>query len=77
MFITGLGTAAPAQTYKQSEGWEAVQMAPQFSQLSPRSRAILRKVLKGSNGIEIRHLALLPGLRLDGAQRAHCAQKRP
>jgi len=58
MFITGLGTAAPAQVYKQSEGWEAVQKAPQFSQLSPRSRAILRKVLKGSNGIETRCLAL-------------------
>lgn len=54
----GLGTAAPAQTYKQSEGWEAVQKASQFSQLSTRSRAILRKVLKGSNGIETRHLAL-------------------
>ncbi len=33
-------------------------MAPQFSQLNPRSRAILRKVLKGSNGIETRHLAM-------------------
>ncbi len=33
-------------------------MAPQFSQLSLRSRAILRKVLNGGNGIETRHLAL-------------------
>jgi polyketide synthase Type III len=58
MFIIGLGTAAPKQTYKQSEGWEAVQVSPQFAQLSTRSRAILRKVLTGNNGIETRHLAL-------------------
>jgi polyketide synthase Type III len=58
MFITGLGTATPPQQYKQSEGWDAVQVAPQFSRLAPRSRAILRKVLNGNNGIETRHLAL-------------------
>jgi predicted naringenin-chalcone synthase len=58
MFITGLGTAVPPQAFKQTEGWEAVQMSPQFSQLTPRSRAILRKVLTGNNGIETRHLAL-------------------
>jgi polyketide synthase Type III len=58
MFIIGIGTAAPAQTYKQSECWEAVQLAPQFAQLSTRSRAILRKVLTGNNGIETRRLAL-------------------
>jgi 3,5-dihydroxyphenylacetyl-CoA synthase len=58
MFITGLGTAAPPQTYKQSEGWEAVRVAPQFARLNTRSRAILRKVLTGNNGIETRHLAL-------------------
>lgn len=58
MFITGLGTAAPLQTYKQSEGWEAVRIAPQFSRLNARSRAILKKVLTGDNGIETRHLAL-------------------
>jgi predicted naringenin-chalcone synthase len=58
MFITGIGTATPPQAYKQSEGWEAVQIAPQFAQLTPRSRAILRKVLNGNNGIETRRLAL-------------------
>ena len=58
MFIIGLGTAAPPQSYKQSEGWEAVQVSPQFSQLSTRSRAILRKVLTGNNGIETRRLAM-------------------
>ena len=58
MFITGLGTAAPPQTYKQTECWEAVQLTPQFAALTSRSRAILRKILTGNNGIETRHLAL-------------------
>ena len=58
MFIIGLGTATPPQSYKQSEGWAAVQQSPQFSQLSTRSRAILRKVLTGNNGIDTRRLAL-------------------
>ncbi len=58
MFIAGLGTAAPRQRYAQREGWDAVQQAPQFQQLTPRSRAILKKVLTGSNGVAARHLAL-------------------
>src|SRR5262245_17108919 len=58
MYFIGLGTAAPPQPYKQSEGWEAVQLAPQFARLTTRSRAILRKVLTGNNGIETRRLAL-------------------
>ncbi len=58
MFITGIGTAVPAPAYKQSEGWEAVQLARQFAELTPRSKAILRKVLNGNNGIETRRLAL-------------------
>src|ERR1700744_2463569 len=58
MFITGLGTAAPAQRHAQREGWDAVQLWPKFSQLKPRSRAILKKVLCGDNGIEARHLTL-------------------
>ena len=58
MFIIGLGTDAPPQPYKQSECWEALQNSPQFSRLTSRSHAILRKVLTGNNGIETRHLAL-------------------
>ena len=58
MFIMGLGTAVPPQRYKQTEGWEAVRVTPQFARLNTRSRAILRKVLTGNNGIETRHLAL-------------------
>lgn len=58
MVIAGLGTAAPAQVYAQGQSWDALQRAPQFNQLSPRSRAILKKVLNGNNGIRTRHLAL-------------------
>lgn len=58
MFITGIGTAAPVQRYHQAECWEALRSAPQFQTLKPRSRAILRKVLTGRNGIATRHLAL-------------------
>jgi predicted naringenin-chalcone synthase len=58
MFITGLGTAVPPQCYAQRECWEALLQSARFHQLRPRSRAILKKVLNGSNGISTRHLAL-------------------
>jgi len=58
MLILGLGTAAPPQRYAQRDGWEAVQKTPVFSSLTTRSRAILRKILTGQNGIATRHLAL-------------------
>jgi len=58
MFIIGLGTAAPPHRHPQRAGWVAVQQAPQFSRLKPRSKAILKKVLCGDNGIAARHLAL-------------------
>jgi predicted naringenin-chalcone synthase len=60
MFFIGLGTAAPPQRYIQRDSWDALQGWPQFSQLKPRSRAILKKVLCGDNGIDARHLALDP-----------------
>jgi len=58
MFITGLGTAAPEQRYTQAQCWDALQNSERFHELSPRSRAILRKVLTGANGIATRHLSL-------------------
>jgi alkylresorcinol/alkylpyrone synthase len=60
MFITGLGVAAPRSRYTQSECWMALQASPQFAGLTARSRAILKKVLTGRNGIATRHLALDP-----------------
>jgi len=60
MFITGLGTAAPPRRYAQRECWDALQNSAPFGTLAPRSRAILKKVLCGDNGIVTRHLALDP-----------------
>ena len=58
MFIIGLGTAAPPHRYTQAQCWDAVQTSAPFAGLNPRSRAILKKVLTGNNGIATRHLAL-------------------
>src|SRR5580693_704378 len=58
MVFIGIGTAVPPQRHAQRDGWDAVQQWPKFSRLKPRSRAILKKVLCGDNGIERRHLAL-------------------
>jgi alkylresorcinol/alkylpyrone synthase len=60
MFISGLGTATPPRRYRQRDCWEALRSAAHFSQLKPRSQAILRKVLLSDNGITCRHLALEP-----------------
>ena len=58
MFLTGLGTAVPPRRFTQMECWAALQQSPQFPQLNARSRALLRKVLSGENGIATRHLAV-------------------
>jgi len=58
MFIIGLGTAAPRHCYTQRECWQALRESPRFAELNARSRAVLRKVLTGNNGIVTRHLAL-------------------
>jgi predicted naringenin-chalcone synthase len=58
MFITGLGTATPAHRYTQPECWDALVASGQLGTLSPRSQAILQKVLSGNNGICSRYLAL-------------------
>lgn len=58
MFITGIGTALPARRYLQTECWETAQRSPEILRLSHRSRALLKKVLTGQNGIVSRYLAL-------------------
>ncbi len=60
MFFIGLGTATPLQRYAQREAWAVLSEWQGFDQLQPRSRAILKKVLCGDNGIDSRHLALAP-----------------
>ena len=58
MFITGLGTAAPAQRYTQEECWDVFRESTLSQQLTPRSCAIINSVLTGDSGIITRHLAL-------------------
>jgi alkylresorcinol/alkylpyrone synthase len=57
MFVSGLGTAAPPTRWTQLQCWEALVASDYLSTLGARSQAILRKVLRGNNGICSRHLA--------------------
>src|SRR5437762_3130912 len=58
MFIAGLGTAAPAKSYLQTECWQAMRATRQYEQLAPKSRALLEKVGLGNNGIVSRRFAV-------------------
>src|SRR5437899_4949189 len=58
MFITGLGTAAPERRFTQKECWDVFSASNLSRQLDSRSRAIVKKVLTGNNGIISRHLVL-------------------
>ena len=58
MFLSGLGTATPATRYTQTQCWEVLVASNYLQTLNPRSQAILRKVLRGNNGICSRFLAL-------------------
>ncbi|MDE3067841.1 MAG: stilbene synthase [Verrucomicrobiota bacterium] len=60
MFFAGLGTATPPRRYSQRDCWEAAQNSALVARLAPRSRALLKKVLCGDNGIAARRLALDP-----------------
>lgn len=58
MFITGVGTAAPAARYTQEACWSAFRGSGHFARLSAPARLLLERVLLGDSGIEARHLAL-------------------
>ena len=58
MFLTGLGTATPAQRYTKEQCWSAFQSSDWFARLDRRSHAIGEAVLLRDNGISTRHLAL-------------------
>ena len=58
MYLTGLGTAVPPRRFTQKDCWSALQRAPAFPKLTPRSHALLKKVLSGDNGTVMRHLAV-------------------
>lgn len=68
MYFTGLGTAAPSTIYTQAQCYEALLRSPQFERLERGSRALLKRLLLGDNGIDTRALALAP---LDDAFEAH------
>jgi alkylresorcinol/alkylpyrone synthase len=57
MFITGLGTATPANRFTQQECRQFAQTSEHIQRLNPRSQAIVKKVLRANNGIESRFLA--------------------
>ena len=57
MFILGLSTAVPPNSYSQAQCWEALQRACR-PELNSRTRAILQGVLLHDNGIDTRSLAL-------------------
>ena len=57
MFVSGLGTATPPNRFTQLECWDALVASNHLERLTVRSQAILRKVLRGNNGICSRHLA--------------------
>ena len=58
MFIIGIGTAAPPYRYTQPDCWQALQRSSRFDELNSRSRAVLRKILTGNNGIGSRHFSV-------------------
>jgi alkylresorcinol/alkylpyrone synthase len=58
MFIIGLGTATPPNRYSQQECWTTLKNSDRFGAMTPRAKAIMKKVLTGDNGIATRHLAL-------------------
>jgi predicted naringenin-chalcone synthase len=58
MFVTGIGTAVPAQRYSKSDCWEAFKQSVWFHRLGPRAHAVAEAVLCHDNGIESRHLVL-------------------
>jgi alkylresorcinol/alkylpyrone synthase len=60
MFIIGVGTAVPSTRYTQAQCWETMQQAEAFHRLTSRSRALLKKVFSGQNGVETRALSLDP-----------------
>lgn len=57
MYLIGAGSATPPNCFTQAQCWEALLQSRQYPGLSGRSKAILKKVLLGENGIETRYLA--------------------
>jgi alkylresorcinol/alkylpyrone synthase len=60
MYITGVGTAAPATRYTQAQCYDALRASAQYETLTRRSRILLERLLSSDNGVRTRALALDP-----------------
>jgi alkylresorcinol/alkylpyrone synthase len=58
MYVTGIGTACPAQRYTQTDCLEAFERSAWFGRLDARAHQLARAVLQRDNGIDSRHLAV-------------------
>lgn len=58
MFITGIGTAVPANRFSKAECLVAFESSDWLSKLDSRANLLARMVLQRDNGIEFRHLAV-------------------
>src|SRR5690242_243142 len=57
MFLTGLGTAAPAR-FTQAECWASAKGRPEILRLSPRAQALIKSVLCEEKSVASRHFAV-------------------
>ncbi|MDA7620953.1 stilbene synthase [bacterium] len=58
MFIWSAAHAVPPNSYTQTECLESFVKSSQYGQLNPTSQILLRRILRGDNGIRTRSLAL-------------------
>jgi len=58
MYLNAIGTALPERRYTKRDCWEAFAASEWFGRLDARSRAVLRMVLTGDNGMEERWLSV-------------------
>lgn len=58
MFVNGIGTAVPPNSYSKLECWNAFSQSAWFERLGPRAHVVAKTVLLRDNGIESRHLAV-------------------
>lgn len=58
MFINGIGTAVPANSFSKRDCWKAFSESAWFDRLGRRAHAVASTVLLRDNGIASRHLAV-------------------
>ncbi len=58
MYLQSISNAVPDQALTQETCWDIFKESPTAKRLRPRSVSLVRKILKGDNGIDKRHFAL-------------------